>query len=257
MTLISAYGPLNYAGCFAATLSTALASYISCPKLLQVIGDDGLFPHWMVGWMTKGYGKSKEPHIAYLFTFFVALAFILIGKLQLSWNFTKKLINIINFTISWTGYDRSPDFRSLPNHIRLLKLRMFSRRPRKACWVASHFQGSNSSINFGKSNLIAYNFMSVVLQQMAEFIHRRHVYRRHVPDWLESVVGDTSLRLPILLHRFISKARFLLKVQIILQKFNWVVFGKYRRQLGFFGPSQEFPRCPKQHSTTGAHRRAR
>jgi solute carrier family 12 sodium/potassium/chloride transporter 2 len=81
MTLISAYEPLNYAGCFAATLSTALASYISCPKLLQVIGDDKLYPHWMVGWMTKGYGKSNEPHLAYLFTFFLALGFILIGKL--------------------------------------------------------------------------------------------------------------------------------------------------------------------------------
>lgn len=82
MTLISAYGPLNYAGCFAATLSTALASYISCPKLLQVIGDDKLYPNWMVGWMTKGYGKSQEPHLAYLFTFFLALGFILIGKLR-------------------------------------------------------------------------------------------------------------------------------------------------------------------------------
>lgn len=79
MTLISAFGPLNYAGCFAATLSTALASFISCPKLMQVIGDDKLYPHWMVGCMTKGYGKEKEPHFAYLFTFFVSIAFILIG----------------------------------------------------------------------------------------------------------------------------------------------------------------------------------
>ncbi len=83
MTLISAYGPLNYAGCFAATLSSALASFISCPQLLQVIGDDKLYPYWMVGWMTKGYGKSKEPHLAYLFTFIVALVFILIGKTKL------------------------------------------------------------------------------------------------------------------------------------------------------------------------------
>jgi solute carrier family 12 sodium/potassium/chloride transporter 2 len=35
----------------------------------------------MVGWMTKGYGQSKEPHLAYLFTFFLALGFILIGIL--------------------------------------------------------------------------------------------------------------------------------------------------------------------------------
>jgi solute carrier family 12 sodium/potassium/chloride transporter 2 len=36
-------------------VSTALATYISCPKFLQVIGDDKLFPYWMVGCMTKGY----------------------------------------------------------------------------------------------------------------------------------------------------------------------------------------------------------
>lgn len=80
MTLISAWGPLNYAGCFAATLSSALASYISCPKLLQVIGDDRIYPHWLVGFMTKGYGKSNEPHLAYLFTFFLALIFVWIGN---------------------------------------------------------------------------------------------------------------------------------------------------------------------------------
>lgn len=82
MTLISAFGPLNYAGCFAATLSSALASYISCPKLLQVIGDDQLYPYWLVGFMAKGYGKSNEPRIAYLFTFVLALIFILIGTTQ-------------------------------------------------------------------------------------------------------------------------------------------------------------------------------
>ena len=36
MSLMSAWAPLNHAGCFAATLSTALSSYISCPKLMQV-----------------------------------------------------------------------------------------------------------------------------------------------------------------------------------------------------------------------------
>lgn len=80
MTLISAYGPLNYAGIFAATLSSSLASFVSCPQLLKVIGDDGLYPYWLVGFMAKGYGKSQEPHLAYLFTFVVSLIFVLIGN---------------------------------------------------------------------------------------------------------------------------------------------------------------------------------
>jgi len=81
MALISAYGPLNYAGCFAATLSSALASFISCPKLLEVIGQDNLYPYWLVGFLAKGYGKSNEPVLAYAFTFVLALIFILIGRL--------------------------------------------------------------------------------------------------------------------------------------------------------------------------------
>ncbi|XP_046634296.1 bumetanide-sensitive sodium-(potassium)-chloride cotransporter-like [Daphnia pulicaria] len=82
MTLISGFGPLNYAGCFAATLSSALASYVSCPKLLKVIADDKLYPYWLVGILGKGYGKAKEPIRAYAFTFILALVFVLIAHLD-------------------------------------------------------------------------------------------------------------------------------------------------------------------------------
>ena len=34
--LVSGFGPLIYAGCFAATLSSALASLVSAPKVFQV-----------------------------------------------------------------------------------------------------------------------------------------------------------------------------------------------------------------------------
>lgn len=34
--LVSVFGPLIYAGCFAATLSSALASLVSAPKVFQV-----------------------------------------------------------------------------------------------------------------------------------------------------------------------------------------------------------------------------
>ena len=82
MTLISAYGPLNSAGCLVATLSSAMVSYISCPKILQAIGDDRVYPYWMVGILTKGYGVTREPIRAYVFTFFFTLIFVLIGNLK-------------------------------------------------------------------------------------------------------------------------------------------------------------------------------
>lgn len=99
MTLISGFGPLNYAGCFAATLSSALASYVSCPKLLQVIAEDNLYPYWLVGVLGKGYGKSKEPLRAYAFTFVLALIFVLIGKRVRhvsSWLNTKRIVQSPN-----------------------------------------------------------------------------------------------------------------------------------------------------------------
>ena len=77
MELISAFGPLNYAGCFAATLSSALACFVSAPKVFQALCRDKLFPYLHV--FAKGYGKNQEPLRAYALTFIIALAFIAIG----------------------------------------------------------------------------------------------------------------------------------------------------------------------------------
>jgi solute carrier family 12 sodium/potassium/chloride transporter 2 len=77
MTLVSAFGPLNYAGCFAATLSSALACFVSAPKIFQALCRDKLFPY--LHFFAKGYGKNQEPLRAYALTFIIALAFILIG----------------------------------------------------------------------------------------------------------------------------------------------------------------------------------
>lgn len=77
MTLVSAFGPLNYAGCFAATLSSALACFVSAPKVLQALCQDRLFPYLHV--FAKGYGKNQEPLRAYALTFIIALGCVLIG----------------------------------------------------------------------------------------------------------------------------------------------------------------------------------
>ena len=74
---MSGYGPLNYAGCFAATLSSALACFVSAPKVFQALCQDRLFPFIHV--FAKGYGKNNEPLRAYALTFVIALACILIG----------------------------------------------------------------------------------------------------------------------------------------------------------------------------------
>ena len=83
MALISAFAPLNYLGCISATLSSALSEFVSCPALLKVIAADKLYPYWMIGFTGKGYGKSKQPINAIVFTFLLSLAFVLIGTFQL------------------------------------------------------------------------------------------------------------------------------------------------------------------------------
>ncbi|XP_046450812.1 solute carrier family 12 member 3-like isoform X3 [Daphnia pulex] len=83
MALVSAYAPLNYVGCFAATLSSALSDFFSCPALLEVIAADKLYPYWMIGFLGKGYGATKQPLRAYACTFILALAFVLIAELDM------------------------------------------------------------------------------------------------------------------------------------------------------------------------------
>ncbi|XP_014254054.1 bumetanide-sensitive sodium-(potassium)-chloride cotransporter isoform X1 [Cimex lectularius] len=100
MELVSAFGPIIYAGCFAATLSSALASLVSAPKVFQALCKDKLYPY--VGAFGKGYGKSGEPVRGYILTFFIALAFILVGELNaiapLISNFFLAAYALINFS---------------------------------------------------------------------------------------------------------------------------------------------------------------
>ena len=78
MELVSAFGPLIYAGCFAATLSSALASLVSAPKIFQALCKDRLYPY--ITWFGKGYGKNNEPVRGYVLCFFISVGFILIGE---------------------------------------------------------------------------------------------------------------------------------------------------------------------------------
>ncbi|KAF5270453.1 hypothetical protein FQR65_LT17843 [Abscondita terminalis] len=99
MQLMSGWGPFIYAGCFAATLSTALTNLLSVPRLIQALGIDRIYPGLI--FFSKGYGKSGEPYRGYVLTFFVAAAFILIADLNaiapLISNFYLASYALINF----------------------------------------------------------------------------------------------------------------------------------------------------------------
>ncbi|XP_013170023.1 PREDICTED: bumetanide-sensitive sodium-(potassium)-chloride cotransporter isoform X2 [Papilio xuthus] len=98
--LVSAWGPLIYGGCFAATLSSALASLVSAPKVFQALCQDKLYPY--LEFFAKGYGANNEPVRGYVLTFVIAVAFILMGGLNqiapLISNFFLAAYALINFS---------------------------------------------------------------------------------------------------------------------------------------------------------------
>lgn len=77
MQLMSSWDLFIYAGCFAATLSTALTNLLSVPRLIQALGMDKIYPGLI--YFSKGYGKAGEPYRGYVLTFLVSSAFVLIG----------------------------------------------------------------------------------------------------------------------------------------------------------------------------------
>ncbi|XP_076252109.1 sodium chloride cotransporter 69 isoform X2 [Rhynchophorus ferrugineus] len=98
--LASIEGSLIYAGCFAATLSSALASLVSAPKVFQALCKDNLYPK--IEWFGKGFGPNNEPVRGYVLTFVIAIGFILIGELNLIAplisNFFLAAYTLINFS---------------------------------------------------------------------------------------------------------------------------------------------------------------
>ncbi|XP_043663869.1 bumetanide-sensitive sodium-(potassium)-chloride cotransporter isoform X1 [Vespula pensylvanica] len=99
MQLMSLWGPLIYAGCFAATLSTALTNLLSVPRLIQALGQDRIYPGLI--YFSKGYGKTGEPYRGYGLTFLVAFVFLMIANLNavapLISNFYLASYALINF----------------------------------------------------------------------------------------------------------------------------------------------------------------
>lgn len=113
MSLVSGFGPLISAGIFSATLSSALASLVSAPKVFQALCKDNIYPSLQV--FAKGYGKNNEPLRGYMLTFVIALGFILIAELNtiapIISNFFLASYALINFSVFHASLAKSPGWR--------------------------------------------------------------------------------------------------------------------------------------------------
>ncbi len=77
---MSILSPLIILGVFAATLSSALGSFLGAPRILQAMGRDGLMRS--LAYFAKGEGPSDEPQRATILTFIIAVAVIWAGDLN-------------------------------------------------------------------------------------------------------------------------------------------------------------------------------
>uniref|UniRef100_A0A673WXU6 Solute carrier family 12 member 2 n=1 Tax=Salmo trutta TaxID=8032 RepID=A0A673WXU6_SALTR len=113
MSIVSGFGPIINAGIFSATLSSALASLVSAPKVFQALCKDNIYPGLEM--FAKGYGKNNEPLRGYILTFCIALAFILIAQLNviapIISNFFLASYALINFSVFHASLANSPGWR--------------------------------------------------------------------------------------------------------------------------------------------------
>lgn len=77
---MSIFGPLIILGVFAATLSSALGSFLGAPRILQAMGQDRLMKPLV--FFGKGAGPANEPRRATVLTFIIAVAVIWAGDLN-------------------------------------------------------------------------------------------------------------------------------------------------------------------------------
>jgi amino acid transporter len=77
---MSLWGPLVDVGIWAATLSSALGSFVGAPRVLQALAKDGIFPKLSI--FAIGIGEEDEPRNAVYLTYFIAMVAILAGDLN-------------------------------------------------------------------------------------------------------------------------------------------------------------------------------
>ena len=113
MKTVSGWGPIVTAGILASTLSSALANLAAAPKTLQAVCKDHLFP--CIDYFGVGYGPGEEPRRGRFLAFFVAVAFILIGDLNIIApiisNFSLIVHALINYAVFEASLGRSPGWR--------------------------------------------------------------------------------------------------------------------------------------------------
>ena len=113
MIYLSGTGYLVYLGCYGATLSSAIASLVGAPRILQAVGKDKLYPK--LDFFAKGNGINNDPIRGYFLVAIVAFGCLMIGDLNtigaLASNFFLAAYTLINLSVFHSSMTKSPGWR--------------------------------------------------------------------------------------------------------------------------------------------------
>ncbi|MFH1652842.1 MAG: amino acid permease [Pseudomonadota bacterium] len=101
------------AGVFAATLSSAMGSFLGAPRIMQALARDHIFT--LFDPLGKGNGSNQEPRRAITLTFIIAMVFIVFVELdvvaKIITMFFMITYGMMNFSTYYEGFSRNPSFR--------------------------------------------------------------------------------------------------------------------------------------------------
>ncbi len=113
MRNIAAIGALVGVGAVVATLSSAMASMLGAPRILQSMASDRFFP--LIGGFAKGHGEANNPRRALLFSLVIALATIGFGSVNLIAPIVSMFFllsyGLLNYATYYEARAASPSFR--------------------------------------------------------------------------------------------------------------------------------------------------
>lgn len=107
------FGSLISAGVIAATLSSAMASFLGAPRILQRLAGDRIFPFLLP--FAKGFGPAQNPRRGILLSAGIAVATIAMGNLNLIAPVVSMFFlisyGLLNYATYFEARSASPSFR--------------------------------------------------------------------------------------------------------------------------------------------------
>ncbi|MEX1279921.1 MAG: amino acid permease, partial [Acidimicrobiia bacterium] len=166
---VALVGPLVVAGVVAATLSSAMASFLGAPRILQSLASDRIFP--VLNPFAKGVGPAANPRRAVLLSFGIAVLTIGLGSLNVIAPVVSMFFlisyGLLNYATYYEAAAKSPSFRP--------RFRFFNR------WTSL----AGSVVSVGA--MLAINWVAGVVAGVILFGLYRYVATRHAPErWADA-----------------------------------------------------------------------